>query len=66
MAVVTFFLFGILIIISSFFLTMGLLVERQILCYFFKWHQYRSSTSYDNDYHEQALLCKHCNKIKWI
>lgn len=66
MAIVTIFLLGILLIIASFLFTMGVLIERQILCYFFNWHQYKFPASYSDDYHNQALFCEHCNKIKWI
>jgi hypothetical protein len=65
LTLITFFIFGIIAVISAFLFTTGLLLERQILCFFFKWHKYESPASHNDDYHEQAQFCEHCNKIKW-
>jgi hypothetical protein len=52
---------GALLPVAGFLFTLGLLVEPQVLCFFFRWHSYDSA----NDYSEQASVCRHCSKIKW-
>jgi hypothetical protein len=49
------------IILLSFFLSLGLIVERQILCWL-HWHKYENS----EEHHGQAVVCFHCNKVKWL
>lgn len=56
---------GIIFVLLGFIFSVGLLLERQILCQFFKFHGYESTPDHNDDYHTQAKICKYCNKIKW-
>jgi len=52
---------GIGFTVFSFLATLGLLIDRQILC-FLRLHRYESRTEYKG----QAVVCQHCYKIKYL
>lgn len=60
------FLLGISFIIISFIISLAAMIDRQLICYSLNWHKYKYPPSYGDDYHDQAVFCEHCNKIKWI
>jgi len=60
------FLLGTALALLAFIFTVGLLLERQILCHFFRFHSYYPPTAHNDVYHTQAKICRYCSKIKWI
>ena len=47
--------------VFSFLATLGLLIDRQILC-FLRLHNYQVKAEYEG----QAVVCQHCYKIKYL